>query len=179
MRAGIHMPDVRHIVRFEIGVNSLTESDQTVFVAAGYPQQLEFLRRFGRFRNQLFGRARVRGGRESAYPCERVQMAQPEVQRLPAAHRQSGKRPVCRPCFYWIVRFHERKQVFEQIEFKGFKGFEVRVDIALRPVVRLCPSIRQDDEHGREFAVRVEIIQNDVGLAVPLLFVFIAADAVQ
>ena len=40
---GVDMPDVRHVVLLEVGVNALADADQAVLVAAGQPQELQLL----------------------------------------------------------------------------------------------------------------------------------------
>ena len=40
MAVAVHMPNVRHLLFFEISMHALANADQAVFVTAGQPQQL-------------------------------------------------------------------------------------------------------------------------------------------
>src|SRR6185437_1485910 len=82
---GIDIPDVRHVVFFQISMHALADVDQAILVAAGDPQQLELLG-LVRVRQKLLRRLRIWRRRETADPCESIDVCQAKVQRLSAAH---------------------------------------------------------------------------------------------
>src|SRR5437588_8830913 len=86
----VHIPDVRHVLLLHIEMHALADSDEPVLISTGEPEQLELL--FGRRRvwQKLSRGFRVRRGREAADPAERVEVRQPEIQGLAAAHRETG-----------------------------------------------------------------------------------------
>src|SRR5690606_31560183 len=68
---------------------------------------------------------RVRSRREAADPRERVEVVQPEVQRLTAAHRETRERAVRAIAARRVARLDERNQVVEQLALERGVGLEL------------------------------------------------------
>src|SRR5689334_20567828 len=111
----IDMVNVRDILFLKVGVEILADSHQAVFIAHGYPEQLQHLCGFYRIRDQYFRRSRVRRGRETADPRKGVEIAEAEVERLSAAHGKSRQRAMLAVGVNGIVRFDKRYDVLEQV----------------------------------------------------------------
>ena len=140
----IHVPDVRNVLFLAIHVRPQAEGHQPVLVAAGNPQQLQHFGGLGRIRNQHLGHSRVGRRREPADLCERIEVAQAEVERLPAAHRKPGHRAVFAIGIHGIVRFNERNDVLDQIALEGLSPAVARkrgrVAIAAEPAAPATPA---------------------------------------
>ena len=79
---GVHVPDVGHALFCQVIVKPLADADQAVLVAEE-PQKLQLLdgRRIG---NEFGRRLGIRGGGDSGYPGELVDVGQADVQGLAA-----------------------------------------------------------------------------------------------
>ena len=125
------------------------------------------------------GRLRVGGGGEAADPGERVEVRQPEVQRLAAAHRQPGQRPVLAVRLDRVARLDRRNHVLQQILLERGERRRAAEDVPFGPVVLLCPAVGHDDDHRRGLPVGQQVVEEDVGRGESLPFRLVAADAVQ
>ena len=123
----IDLPDMRHVVRGEVVVHALADVEQGILVAAGHPQQLQHLGRPLRLRHELRGRHRVRRRREASDVGEDVQIAEPEVQGLTAAHRKSGERARLAIADHGVARLDVRNQVIDEL------ALERRIRLELDP----------------------------------------------
>src|SRR3954469_5238749 len=104
---------------FKIRMHALADANEAVFVAAGKTEQLVRLLRVGHeFRRRL----RVWRGRKTADPGESVEVCQPEIQRLPAAHREKTEKK--NPNFHTSK---QRNSVFENKRSKFVKAASPRL----------------------------------------------------
>src|SRR5688572_11451450 len=98
MRAAGLAERVRHAVLLQERREVLVRREEAVFGAAPDPQQLEAviqLLRIGQERLKRFGGGASRyGAAEAGDAAEDVEVAQPDVERLAAAHRQADERAV-------------------------------------------------------------------------------------
>ncbi len=72
--------NVRYLLFVEHLMDALADPRQAVFVAAGDVQQFQFLDRIGGVLDQIGRRLGIRGRGEPADPCERIEIAQSEVE---------------------------------------------------------------------------------------------------
>ena len=82
----VNVPNVRNTVFLQIGVDSLADSNQAVLVPARNVEEPQLIGRLCRIGRKLRRRLGVRSGGKTANPSEGVEVAETEVQRLPAAH---------------------------------------------------------------------------------------------
>jgi hypothetical protein len=106
-------------------------------------------------------------------------MAQAEVERLPAPHRQSGQGPRLAIGVDRVVLLDERDQVFQQVVLEGGKCGGLPGERVARPQVFRRSTVREDDDHRHDLLVGVEVVEDHVGDAAAGPFVLIAADAVK
>src|SRR6185312_7811205 len=157
------------------------EADQPVMIAASNeeePQRTPCRLRIWQQRFRLF---RIRRRRERADPGEFIQIAQPEVQRLSATHRQPGNRPMVPVPIDGKMFLYVGNEVMQQVFFESRERlyFIRRHDISGRAVVFHRPSVGHDDDHRLNLAQGVKIIQDRLWMAAPEPFLFVAADAMQ
>ena len=106
-------------------------------------------------------------------------MRQTEVQRLAAAHRQSGERPMFAIGLDGIPRLDRRNHILKQVLFEGRKGRGRGIDVALRTVVLLRPAVGHHHNHGHGLPLGQQVVEEDVRMRKPLPLRFITTDAVQ
>src|SRR6185369_3928328 len=148
------MPDVWYLLLFEIGMDTLADTDQAILVTAGQPQQLQLSGGRSGVRHKLLRRLSIRGRRETAYPRKSVEMCQTEVQGLSAAHGQASERAVFAVGLYRVPRLDCRDHVIEQVPLKcrerGCRGHGV----GPRPIILLCPTVGHDHNNRHGLSVR-------------------------
>ena len=166
--AGDDAVDVRHLLLVEHLVDALADPEQPVLVAAGDVQQPQLLGRLRVVLDEVGGPLGVRGGREPADPGERVEVAQPEVERLPAAHRQPGHGPrLSRSAFTGVRLLDERDQVGEQVLLeRGERRRLLGNRVSRRHVLRR-PAVGHDDDHRHRLLVGVQVVEDHVRHAAP------------
>src|SRR5438094_4560227 len=76
----IHVPDVRDGLFLQVGVNTLANTDQAVFVAARDVEKFQLLGRLLRVGHEFRSRLGVGRGGEASDPRERVEISQANVQ---------------------------------------------------------------------------------------------------
>ncbi len=150
-------------------------------IAARNPEQFQFLFGFFRIRHQLLGSFGIGGRRKATHPGELIQIAQSEIQRLSAAHRQTGNGAVFAVGQRRVFFFDEGNKIGEQVFLEGGKGldFVLIEDITHGPVVFHGPAIGHHHDHRFQFSFGVQIVQNHLRIAAFQPFFFIAPNAVQ
>ena len=152
---------------------------QPVLVAAGDVQQPQLLGRLRVVLDEVVRLLRVRGRGEAADPGERVEVAQPEVERLPAAHRQAGQGARLAVGLHRVGLLDERDQVVEQVLLERGERRRLLGDRIPRRHVLRRPAVGQDDDHRHGLLVGVQVVEDHVGRAAARPLVLVAADAVQ
>ncbi len=179
----VHVPDVGDVVLLQIGVNALGNTDQAVLVAAGKIEQLQLLARGGGVGHKFGGRFGVGRGRKPADPRKRVEVLQAEVERLAAAHRETGERALLAIRAGRILRLNGGNQTVEQValELREALGVLRREGLVRRrrAVVRERATVGHHDDHRRRLSGGDEVVNDRVGVDVTAPFPLVAADAVQ
>ena len=139
--------------------------------------------------------SQVRRRREAANIRKGIEVAQAEVERLPAAHRKPGHRAMFAVGIQGIVRFDERNDVLNQVALEvlspavtgdgGWVATSIRTAAPTRPSasargIGRGVAVGEDDDHGFGLFVGNQVVDHDIRRPVPRpLPIFIAADAVQ
>lgn len=71
----IDVPNVRHVLFIEVTLQPLADTDQSVFVTAGEPQQFELLFCLRGIGNEFFGGLCIWSRREAANPGKRIDVS--------------------------------------------------------------------------------------------------------
>jgi hypothetical protein len=129
--------------------------------------------------DEVGGTPGVRGRGEAAHPGERVEVAQPEVERLAAAHRQPGQGPRLAVSLDRVGFLDEWDQVGKQVILENGERRCGGEHVPLGPVVLLRAAVGHDDDHRRRLLVGVQVVEDDVGGAAARPLVLVAADAVE
>ena len=178
VRAVGDVPDVRYVVRLEMVVQVAADPEQAVAGAAGKPEQLQLPRHRG-IGHQFGGLAGVRRGGEAADPGKGVRVAEAEVERLAAAHREPRDRPVRAFAADRVARLDRRDQVVQQVALEHREGRRGLEHVARRPVVLLRAAVGHDHDHRHRLAVGDQVVEHGAGPGEALPLGFVAADAVQ
>ena len=160
-------------------MHALADVDQAILVAAREPEELELVAGLGRIRNQFLGWLGVGCGRESAHRGEGLEVAEAEVQRLPATHRKSGQGPVLAVRLDAETRLDGRDHVVDQVALERGEGRPGGIDIALGAVVRLGPPVGHDHQHRQRLLVGDQVVEQGVDAGNVLPLTLVAADPVQ
>ena len=133
----VYVPDVRNVVFLQVGMHTLADPDQTVPLAAGKPQQFEI------------GPGGCGGGHEFACgpgvgrrgegtdPGKRIEVPQPEVQRLATAHRKTCQRAMLAVRLHHVASFNRGNHVLQQVPLENSEGRRRREDVPFGTVVHL------------------------------------------
>ena len=177
----VDIPDVRHVALLEVDVDALRDVDEPVLVAAGEVQELQLRLRRRRIRHELGGRPGVRRGGERPDPREGVEVPEPEVQGLPAAHREAGQGPVFAIRERGVLRLDRGNQMVQQVLLEpGEAGHLLRCElIAGRAVVGKRAAVGDHDDHRHRDVVSDQVIEEGVRRREADPFCLVAADAVQ
>ena len=175
---GGYVPDVRDFVLLQVGVHTLADVDEAIFVAAGEPEEFQLLGGSG-VRQQFGGLLGVGRGGETADPRKLVHVTEPEVQGLAAAHRETGKGAMLAVRLRAVTGFNGGDDVIQQIALEHGKGRGGGEDVAFGTIVLLGAAVWHDDDHGCGLAVGDEVVQQHIRMGEAFPLGFIAADAVQ
>ena len=88
----IHVPNVPDIVLFQIDVEALRPAEQSVLVAAGNVKKLQLFVNSVRTRDEFIQRLPIGRGRKTTDPGKGIEVAETEIERLTAAHRETSYR---------------------------------------------------------------------------------------
>src|SRR6266545_4290807 len=172
---GLELPDVRDAVLVEVVVVHASVGDETVLIAVRDVDDLDVLLHGRDARYGLTRRTRVRRGREGSDVVEEIGVREPEVEGLPAAHRETGDRPRIGVGSDGIARLNPGDQILEKHVPEVREAREVIAAAHL--------AVWNDDDHRLGHLLRQEIIQDVVGVAFvaahPEPRDLVAADPVQ
>ena len=118
-----------------------------------------------RIGDQLRGGLRVRGRGEAADPGEGVEVGQPEVERLAAAHRQAGEGPVLAVGLDRVARLDRGDHVLQQVLLERREGRRGGEDVPLGPVVLLARPLGMTTIIGAAFPSAIRLSRRRFGWA--------------
>ena len=133
----------------------------------------------GRVLDEFAGRLGVRRRREASDPGERVQVLQPEIERLSAAHRQPGQRPALAVGLHRVEFLDEGDQVLDEVVLEGGECRALLGDWVPRETSLPGSAVGQHDDHRNHFLVGVKVVENHIGRTAARPLLLVAADAVQ
>ena len=106
-------------------------------------------------------------------------MAQAEIERLAAAHGQSGQGAIFRAGQHGVAPLDRRDQVLQQIFFKGGEGRGRLEGIGAGAVILARPAIGHDQNKGLGLAIGDEVVEQRVRGGESLPFGLVAANAME
>ena len=124
-------------------------------------------------------RPRVRRRGEPADPGEAIEVREPEVQRLPAAHRQPGEGAALPVRLHRVARFDRRDHVVEQVALEDRERRRAGEGVAPGAVVLLRAPVREHGDERHHLAVRDQVVEQLGGMGEADPLGLVAADAVQ
>src|SRR5690625_415251 len=124
------MPHVRYIVIAHVNVHVLADPEAAVGGAARKHEELQSTARLAGIWNELGRWFRIRRRRESTDRGEGIEIGEPEIQRLPAAHRETRERAKFAIGVRTVASVDRGNDVVEQIALERREGRCGRKDIA-------------------------------------------------